>query len=88
AVTIKSLIDHANPDTCYDIYVHHPNINKKSISTFNSMIEKTKPSISFHNVDESIFKDVPIDTRRGWRITFYRLLIPKLLPQYDKVIYS
>ncbi|OIN83451.1 glycosyltransferase family 8 protein [Francisella sp. TX07-6608] len=88
AVTIKSLIDHANPDTCYDIYVYHPNINKKSISAFNSMIEKTKHSISFQNVDESIFKGVPIDTRRGWIITFYRLLIPKLLPQYDKVIYS
>ncbi|MDE4998687.1 glycosyltransferase, partial [Francisella tularensis] len=50
--------------------------------------EKTKHSISFHNVDESIFKDVPSDTRRGWIITFYRLLIPKLLHQYDKVIYS
>ncbi|MDE4965501.1 glycosyltransferase family 8 protein, partial [Francisella tularensis subsp. holarctica] len=36
SVTIKSLIDHANPDTWYDIYVYHPNINKKSISTFNS----------------------------------------------------
>ncbi|MDE4944939.1 glycosyltransferase, partial [Francisella tularensis] len=68
--------------------VYHPNLNKKTISTFNSMIEKTKHRISFHNVDESIFKDVPIDTRRGWIIKFYRLLIPKLLPQYDKVIYS
>ncbi|MDE4982512.1 glycosyltransferase family 8 protein, partial [Francisella tularensis subsp. holarctica] len=61
---------------------------KKSISTFNSMIKKTKHSISFHNVYESIFKYVPIDTRRGWIIKFYRLLIPKLLPQYDKVINS
>lgn len=88
AVSIKSMIDHALPTTVYDIYVYHPNIKDKTIKHFEKMLDGTDHTITFEYLDGSRFDDVPINTRSGWVVTFFRLLIPELLPQYDKVIYS
>lgn len=89
AVTIKSLIDTANSDTVYDIYVYHPDIDKKTIDEFQKMLEGTRHSITFEFIDKNRFKDAPINKYGSWtEIVYYRLLIPELLPQYDKVIYA
>ena len=42
AVTIKSLIDTAKPETEYDIYVYHPDIDDKTAQEFAKMCEGTK----------------------------------------------
>lgn len=89
AVAIKSLIDCANPDTEYDIYVYHPDIDDKTIKEFEKMLEGTRHSINFQYVDKERFKNAPINKGGSWtEVVYYRLLIPELLPQYDKVIYS
>ncbi len=89
AVTIKSLIDTANSDTVYDIYVYHPDIDKKTIDEFQKMLEGTRHSITFEFIDKNRFKGAPINKHGSWtEIVYYRLLIPELLPQYDKVIYA
>lgn len=89
AVAIKSLIDCANDNTQYDIYVYHPDIDTKTIIEFEKMVENTRHSISFEYISKERFKDAPINKGGSWtEIVYYRLLIPELLPQYDKVIYA
>lgn len=89
AVAIKSLVDTANPDTVYDIYVYHPDIDKKTIDEFVKMLGGIRHSITFEYINKNRFKDAPINRHGSWtEIVYYRLLIPEFLPQYDKVIYS
>ncbi len=89
AVTIKSLIDCAKPETSYDIYVYHPDICEKDIKEFEKMVEGTNHSITFEYISKDRFKNAPINKGGSWtEIVYYRLLIPELLPQYDKVIYA
>lgn len=89
AVTIKSLIDTAKPETEYDIYVYHPDIDDKTAQEFAKMCEGTKHSITFEYISKEKFKNAPINKNGSWtEIVYYRLLIPELLPQYDKVIYA
>ncbi len=89
AVAIKSLIDTALPTTSYNIYVYHPDIKDKNIKHFEKMLKDSNHSITFKYIDKARFKDAPINKRGSWQeIVYYRLLIPDLLPQYDKVIYS
>ena len=88
AVAIKSLIDSANHDTVYRIYVYHPDIDNKTIIEFQKMLENSRHRINFEFVDKKRFKDAPI-SKGSWReVVYYRLLIPELLKNYDKVIYS
>lgn len=89
AVAIKSLIDCANPETCYDIYVYHPDIDDKTVKEFEKMFIGTNHSITFEFIDKNRFENAPINKGGSWtEIVYYRLLIPELLPQYDKVIYA
>lgn len=89
AIAVKSLIDCANPDTTYDIYIYHPDIDDKTISEFKKMLEGTRHSVNFEYISKTRFKDAPINKGGSWtEIVYYRLLIPELLPQYDKVIYA
>lgn len=88
AVAIQSLIDTAKKDTSYDIFVYHPDIDDKTVSEFKKMVEGTNHSITFQYISKERFKDAPINKNGSWQeIVYYRLLIPELLPQYDKVIY-
>lgn len=89
AVSIKSLIDTANSDTVYDIYVYHPDIDNKTVAEFEKMLDGTRHSITFEYINKNRFKNAPINKGGSWtEIVYYRLLIPELLPQYDKVIYA
>lgn len=89
AVTIKSLIDRAKADTSYDIYVYHPDIDDKTAGEFKKMLEGTNHSITFEYISTERFKGAPINKGGSWtEIVYYRLLIPELLPQYEKVIYA
>ena len=89
AVTIKSLLDCAKPDTEYDIYVYHPDIDDKTAKEFAEMTDGTRHSITFEYISKDKFKNAPINKGGSWtEIVYYRLLIPELLPQYDKVLYA
>ncbi len=89
AVAIQSLVDTAKPETSYDIYVYHPDIDEKTIKEFDKITEGTNHTITFEYISKEKFKNAPINKNGSWtEIVYYRLLIPELLPQYDKVIYS
>lgn len=89
AVAIKSLVDTANEDTEYDIYVYHPDIDDKTADEFKKMLEGSRHSITFEYINKNKFENAPINKGGSWtEIVYYRLLIPELLPQYDKVLYA
>ncbi len=89
AVAIKSLIDCAKDGTFYDIYIYHPDLNKTIMNEFKKITLNTCHTIYFEKVSKKKFRNLPINKGGSWtEIVYYRLMIPKLLPQYDKVIYS
>lgn len=86
-VCITSLLLNAKPDTFYDIYILHgeqdsfenSKLNKFSLLFGNCRIQYRCVGNAF----ESAFEI------RGITIaTYYRLLIPEIIQEYDKIIYS
>lgn len=89
AVSIQSIIDNSDPKYNYDILIFDDGITdyqKEQLSSYN----RTNFSIRFIDVkpllaalDSSLFK-----SRGIWSAaTFYRLFIPQLMSDYDKVLY-
>ena len=88
SVAIKSLIDCAKDTTTYDIRILHSDINKNLQTQLSKLIEGTRHKIKFHTIDESQFKNAP-HNNGSWKLNvYYRLLIPEVLTEYDKAIYS
>ena len=90
-VTITSLLYNAKPDTHYSIYIL---CNKKQLNVENRNLlllafkNNEKCTISFvdvgNNYDNS---DIKVNDHIT-HATYYRLAIPILFPQYEKVIYA
>jgi lipopolysaccharide biosynthesis glycosyltransferase len=88
AVSIKSLLDSAHSDTQYDIHIIHSDLTEKIRREFERLVAGSRHTMSFHSVEISRFKDAP-KSRGSWReIVYYRMLIPEILKDHDKVIYS
>lgn len=87
SVAIKSLINSAKQDTQYDIHVLHNGMNSKFVKAFEELCGE-KHRISFHFIDKSLFKGVKTNNKSWTEIVYYRMYIPEVLTQYDKVIYS
>ena len=89
AVTITSLLSNAAPGTEYDIYIlcednALPQADRILIA--DAFRDTPHSDIHFMDVGDA-FSDVP-EMRRVTKATYYRLLIPDLFPQFDKIIYS
>lgn len=86
-VCMSSLLEHAHPDTLYDIYILHPQGCFMQSSIIKKLHDKYKRfTLSFISVD-SIFENV-YEVRGITSPTYYRLLIPKMLPDVDKIFYA
>ena len=88
SVSIKSLIDTANDDTCYDIRIFHSDLDIIIQKEITALTENTRHNIAFHYVSPSLFKDAPCSKGSWTEIVYYRFLTAKLLPEYSKAIYS
>lgn len=87
-IAIQSLIDTAYNATNYNIHIFHDGIHKKYLKEFEKITNNTHHKLYTHLIERERFKDAP-KNKNGWtEIVYYRLLIPEILPQYDKVIYS
>ena len=86
-VAICSLLQHAKDTTYYQIYVLHG--SDADLSGFEAdTIKKSYPhcDIVFKNVGDAFQKAFEI---RGITIpAYYRLLIPEIITEHDKIIYS
>ena len=79
-VCIYSLLANARPETFYDIYILYPENDMFDSKYFDNL------SPVFSNYTLSF---IPVSEVRGvTKPTYYRLLIPEIFPQYDKVIYA
>ena len=88
SVAIKSLVDCAGENTTYDIRIFHSDIDIKDQKNITLLAEGTRHSISFHYINPDIFKNAPRNKKSWTELVYYRLLIPEIIKEYDKVIYS
>lgn len=88
SVAIKSLIDCAKLDTIYDIRIFHSDLDLKIQKSLRFLVESTKHRIAFHYINPNRFADAPKSKGSWSEIVYYRFLIPSIMQEYDKVIYS
>ena len=88
AVTLQSLIENASKEYCYEMKVLYTNLseeNKKRILKYESEyidIEFVDLNYYIEEIQEKLH------TRDYYtKTTYYRLFIPNLYPQYEKVLY-
>lgn len=88
-VSITSLLCNINSDTFYDIYIlyDHSMLSAENIRRIRqSFIKNDRCAVSFLNMDHSFSEVSPIG--HITTAAYYRLDIPILFPQFDKVIYA
>ncbi|MBO5678642.1 MAG: hypothetical protein J6S11_01605 [Bacteroidaceae bacterium] len=87
SICISSLLMNANTDTYYDIFILHPETCDFSNTTLANIPNYySNCKITFRTVEHEFVTAYEI---RGITTTaYYRLLIPEIIPEYDKVLYS
>ncbi len=86
-VCLSSLMMSAEKDTFYDIFILHSSselLDKKNLSIVSDTFDNCR--VQYRQVD-NVF-DHAFEIRGITTPAYYRLLIPELIPEYDKVIYS
>lgn len=86
-VCISSLMMNANEDTFYDIYILYSekiSLNREQLDRIPSYYPKCQ--IHYRVVDGTF--DKAFEIRGITTSAYYRLLIPDLIPEYDKILYS
>lgn len=87
AVCIFSLLVNAKDDTHYDIYVLKRQGEDLDLSYVDRVLEQfPKHSLTVREVGNTF--DSSFEIRGITTPAYYRLLIPSLIPEYDKVLYS
>lgn len=86
-ICISSLLVNAKEDTFYDIFILHSANIKLEKEKLDKIPEYYKNCrIQYRQVDNTF--DSAFEIRGITTSTYYRLLIPDLIPEYDKIIYS
>lgn len=86
-VCISSLLMNANKDTSYDIFILHPanqSLNETDLVKLPEYYDNCK--VTFRSVGGEF--DNAFEIRGITTPAYYRLLIPEIIPEYDKIIYS
>ena len=87
SVAICSLFENKKPSTKYDVYVLCPSgINKKYIRLIVKMAARHNSTVNFVNMRDQ-FSAFRSQIEHISIVTYYRLLLPSLLPQYKKCIW-
>lgn len=86
-VCISSLLENAKEDTYYDIFILYSESNKFHLnSSFDKLLTRySNCKITYRSVGFA-FKDA-FEIRGITTSTYYRLLIPEIVPEYDKIMY-
>mgnify|MGYP003372899577 CR=1 FL=1 len=87
SIAISSLLMNAHPDTFYDIFILHSAkvcLDKKTLDLIPQSYKQCQ--ITYKEVDDTF--DSAFEIRGVTTATYYRLLIPELIPKYDKIIYA
>ena len=88
AVAIQSMIDNSSPENHYSIKVLNTDISRENK---NKILKYKRENISIEFVDLNYYirkvKDKLYTRDYYSKTTYFRLFIPNLYPQYDKVLY-
>jgi lipopolysaccharide biosynthesis glycosyltransferase len=91
AVTIQSVMENANPDNVYKLYILFSDISEKRMDLLREQVSVYKNfSIDFIDVENYIEKhnlNNAHTTEVLSKETYYRLLIPYMFSNYSEVIY-
>ena len=86
-ICISSLLMSANKDTFYDIFILGSSKEELNLAPLNQLHSYYNNfSINYRKVDSTF--DNSFEIRGITPATYYRLMIPDFIPEYDKVIYS
>lgn len=86
-VSISSLLMNAKEDTFYEIFILHSvhiALNKEELDKLSQYYKNCR--IQYRQVDSTF--DSAFEIRGITTPAYYRLLIPELISEYDKIIYS
>ena len=86
AVTLESIIRHSTSGYFYDVYILHTGISEQSRIKICNM---GRGNVHVRELDvSSLVKSLPLYSKGHFSVEmYYRILIPELLRQYDKVLY-
>lgn len=90
-VTITSLLMNAKEETFYDVYIlcNQSQLNAKSRNALClAFADEKHCNITFMDVGEAFKETEDVMQGHVTKATYYRLLIPMLFLQFDKVIYA
>lgn len=86
-VCISSLLASAEPDTFYDIFILHSPDDKLDRDRL-SIVANHYGNCEIHYREVDHVFDSSYEVRGIKTMTYYRLLIPELIPEYEKILYS
>ena len=88
AVSLQSLVDNSSDKNKYEIKILYTHVSKENMQKIKKY-EKENIKIEFVNLSNDLQKvQGKLYTRNYFTsTTYYRLFIPELYPQYDKVLY-
>ncbi|RHJ94926.1 glycosyltransferase family 8 protein [Parabacteroides bouchesdurhonensis] len=88
AVTISSLLDNSTEGEHYQIICLYSGLKKDELDWLMKLKDKYGKA-SFRLVDmKNTFTDAPVLLEHLNYTVYYRLMIPDLFPNYDKIVYS
>jgi lipopolysaccharide biosynthesis glycosyltransferase len=88
AVAIQSIMENANKDDSYRFYILHKDVSDKFVRLLNEQLSQfSNCLIEFIDVSGYIVNYDFFVSRHLSIEAYFRLLIPYILPNYDKVIY-
>lgn len=86
-VAITSLLENAAPETFYDIFILHNPECDFSGSLLNALPERyNNCKITFRKIEGEFVNSYEV--RGISTLTYYRLIAPEFIPEYDKILYS
>lgn len=83
---MQSILEHTDSRICFHI-LHDETVSEENKRKLKQVANQKGGSIQFHFIDTSIFDDVKERLHRFTVGTMFRLMLPEILPNLDKIIY-
>lgn len=86
-VSLMSLVEHCSNENEYKIYIFETDITQKNKDLLEKSVSKTNVELNFINLTELTSNKEFIAHDHVSEHTFFKFFIPKILKQYDKVLF-
>lgn len=86
-IMIRSIVKHSSDNRAYDFIVLHSNITERNQNLILQENLRSNNTIRFVNVDEYFDRSKFFVDQHLSIETYYRLIIPEIMPNYHKILY-